>query len=414
MSRQDTEIEHLKARVSCAVLLERLPPVWRLDVRESTRRSLKYRRGAGEIVIVNHDGHGWWDPLSQAKGDIFSLVRHLDPGLTFGDARRVLLGFVGIAPSFPVALRPRRTRVSHLPVVQRWGRRRTLSRGSPAWRYLAERRGLPETILMAAHAADVVREGPHGSAWFAHRDDAGQLTGIEMRGCDYRNFSAGGEKTLFRLPGGPGPLLRITVCEAAIDALSLAAIEHGRDDTLYTATAGGMGPATIAALEQLLPVLAADPAGLLVAATDADTAGRRYASRLASLAAQAGVRFEVILPPDGLNDWNDAMRAAAPGAIAPDRVLSLLSPAAGGEQAESKSQRNRKENPKPEDEIRSFTASPSVRGKGASLRSRGFRPPLPRPAGMRSGRGVSEKYQEGHPDEQDKQHSRNREPWWQE
>ena len=83
MSEQDAEIEWLKASVSCAALLERLPPVWRLDRAESTRRSLKYRRGEGEIVIVNHDGRGWWDPLSEAKGDIFTLVQHLDPGLNF-------------------------------------------------------------------------------------------------------------------------------------------------------------------------------------------------------------------------------------------------------------------------------------------------------------------------------------------
>ena len=100
MSEQDAEIEWLKAGVSCAVLLERLPPVWQLDRAESTRRSLKYRRGEGEIVIVNHDGRGWWDPLSDRKGDIFTLVRHLDPGLNFGEARRVLRGFVGIAPRF--------------------------------------------------------------------------------------------------------------------------------------------------------------------------------------------------------------------------------------------------------------------------------------------------------------------------
>ena len=106
------------------------------------------------------------------------------------------------------------------------------------------------------------------------------LTGIEMRGPDWRNFSAGGGKTLFRLPGGPGPLTRVAVCEAAIDALSLAAIERARRDTLYAATAGGMGPATVAALQQLLQVLATDPAGILIAATDADTAGRRYAARL--------------------------------------------------------------------------------------------------------------------------------------
>ena len=170
--------------MSCAALLERLPPVWRLDRAESTRRSLKYRRGEGEIVIVNHDGRGWWDPLSEAKGDIFTLVQHLDPGLNFGEARRVLRDFVGIAPTFPEALRARRTRAPRVPVAQRWERRRPLSRGSPAWLYLTGQRRLPERILMAARAADAVREGPRGSAWFAHRDGAGSLTGIEMRGPD--------------------------------------------------------------------------------------------------------------------------------------------------------------------------------------------------------------------------------------
>jgi hypothetical protein len=312
MSEQDAEIEWLKAEVNCAALLERLPPVWRLDRAESSRRSLKYRRGEGEIIIVNHDGRGWWDPLSEAKGDIFTLVRHLDPALNFGEARRVLRGFVGIAPTFPEALRARRTRASSVTVAARWQRRRLLSRGSTAWRYLTEQRGLPETILISARAADAIREGPRGSAWFAHRDGAGLLTGIEMRGADYRNFSAGGDKTLFRLPGGPGCLTRVAVCEAAIDAMSLAAIERVRHDTLYAATAGGMGPATIAALQQLLQNLSADPAGLLIAATDADIAGRRYAARLHEMATEAAVRFGTILPPDGLNDWNDALRAMTP------------------------------------------------------------------------------------------------------
>ena len=100
--------------------------------------------------------------------------------------------------------------------------------------------------------------------------------------------------------------------EAAIDALSLAAIERQRRDTLYAATAGGMGPATVAALQRLLHGLAADPAGMLIAATDADTAGRRHAARLAGLAAEAGVPFDRLLPPEGLNDWNDVQRALVP------------------------------------------------------------------------------------------------------
>ena len=94
-----------------------------------------------------------------------------------------------------------------------------------------------------------------------------------MRGPDYRNFSAGGGKTLFRLPGGPGRLPRVAVCEAAIDALSLAAIERCHPDTLYAATAGGMGPATVATLQRLLSALAADPVGILIAATDARIPG---------------------------------------------------------------------------------------------------------------------------------------------
>ena len=68
------------------------------------------------IVIVNHDGRGWWDPLSEAKGDIFSLVQHLEPGLNFAKARHMLRGLVGgIAPTFPEAVSVRRARAPHMP-----------------------------------------------------------------------------------------------------------------------------------------------------------------------------------------------------------------------------------------------------------------------------------------------------------
>ena len=50
----------------------------------------------------------------------------------------------------------------------------------------------------------------------------------------------------------------------------------------------------------------------LIVATDAYTGGRRHAARLAALATEAAVRFAAILPPDGLNDWNDALRALTP------------------------------------------------------------------------------------------------------
>ena len=94
MSQLDTELEELR-EVSCAVLLERLPPPWQLDKAESTKNCLKYRRGRGEIILVTHGGRGWWDPGSTtARGDVFNLVQHLQPGLNFGQVRKLLREFV--------------------------------------------------------------------------------------------------------------------------------------------------------------------------------------------------------------------------------------------------------------------------------------------------------------------------------
>ncbi len=79
MSGHDAELDQFRQGVSCAVLLERATPPWQLDRKGSTRRALKYRRHEGEVVIVNHDGRGWWDPQGSAKGDVFDLVQFLDP-----------------------------------------------------------------------------------------------------------------------------------------------------------------------------------------------------------------------------------------------------------------------------------------------------------------------------------------------
>ena len=315
MSRQDGELEELRT-VSCAALLERLPPSWQLDKTESTRRCLKYRRGKGEIILVTHEGRGWWDPGSTtARGDVFNLVQHLQPGTNFGQVCNLLREFIGIAPSYPVHQRTRERETPPVPALERWAKRRPMWRGSPAWTYLTGVRRLPSVVVTAAIRREQVREGPHASAWFAHRDHDGRLTGIEIRGPDYRGFSAGGDKTLFRLPGAPigsrQPVTRLAVTEAPIDAMSLAAIERLRTDTLYVSTAGGMGPHTLEALKQSLQAVAGQPGALAVAAFDADAPGERYAGFLADMATKAGVPSERLVPPDGWNDWNQVLTRRA-------------------------------------------------------------------------------------------------------
>ncbi len=48
-----------------------------IDVKKAPRKALKYRRDA-----ENRHRHpwrrGWFDPLSDAKGDVFGLAEHLD------------------------------------------------------------------------------------------------------------------------------------------------------------------------------------------------------------------------------------------------------------------------------------------------------------------------------------------------
>jgi len=298
----ESDLDLLRPGVSCAAVLEQFAG-WKLDKRESTRRALKYRRGRGEIIIVNHDGHGWWDPTSDAKGDVFDLVRHLEAGLTFGQACGVLQRFVGVVPTYPATLRERRSRARCSP-AERWDRRAAIRPGCPAWRYLAEQRAIPDAILASAARHDAIRCGSHGSAWFAHRA-ARALTHVEVRSATYKGSLVGGRKTLFRFGGTATSLRRVAVLEAPIDALSLAALEQAVDEVLYVATGGGMGPGTLVAIDELVTRVR-EARGILVSAADANEPGDRFALRHAELAAEAGVKFERLRPPEGL-DWNDVL-----------------------------------------------------------------------------------------------------------
>jgi hypothetical protein len=295
MKRQ--ELEELRERVPCAALLEKAG--FAVDAKESTRKAVKYRRGA-EIVIVNHEGRGWFDPLSDAKGDIFSLAEHLD-GVSFTDALEVVASLVDFVLQDPVWNRPARDAAVAIAIADRWEKRRKPWRGSMAWRYLRDQRCLSEAIIREAIRHDVLREGPYGSMWAAHVDFDGVVTGWEERGSDWRGFSTGGSKVLFRL--GSPQALRLCVTEAAIDAMSLATFEGLREGSLYLSTGGGWSPTTEAAVRKL----AARPSSVLVAATDDNSQGETFAGRLRVIADESGCDWLRLKPP--AEDWNDALRA---------------------------------------------------------------------------------------------------------
>ena len=290
------EIEELREKVGCAALLEK--DGWKVDVKESTRRAIKYRRDSN-IIIVIHEGRGWFDPLSPAKGDVFSLAVHLGADGFVEASERVadVVGFVPAAPAWQHTARPK----ALASIVERWRRRFRPRPGSPAWRYLTGERALPADILKQAVACDRLREGPQGSMWAAHSDSAGAVTGWEERGPAWRGFATDGTKELFRL--GPAEFERICITEAAIDAMSLAAIEDLRSDTLYVSTGGGWFPATDEAIRGL-----AKRANVhLVAATDNNRQGDVYAARVRAIAAEASVGYARSRPR--ADDWNEDLKA---------------------------------------------------------------------------------------------------------
>lgn len=290
------QVEELREKVGCGAVLEKAG--FAVDVKESTRRAVKYRCGS-EIIIVIHAGRGWFDPLSDAKGDVFALVEHLDGASFLESLERVaqLVGYDLAEPQWRPLLKDRG---SFGPTAERWASRRKPWRGSAAWRYLSSERFLPSNLLQAVIAADIVREGPYGSMWAAHTDDAGQVTGWEERGLEWRGFATGGTKILFRF--GPSDAGRICATEAAIDAMSLAAIEGVREGTIYLSTGGGWSPATEAAIR----ALASRPGRQLVAATDANPQGETFAGRLRALAEEAGCDWTRLRP--GEDDWNEVLK----------------------------------------------------------------------------------------------------------
>ncbi|MGO4339373.1 DUF3991 domain-containing protein [Labrys sp. KB_33_2] len=285
--------ELLKAKVLCSVLLETRG--WKIDLRESTSKAAKYRRSEGEIIIVIHQGRGWFDPLSDAKGDVFSLARHLGAA-DFAAAIQCVSELVGFVPRAPLWQR-RSRHASPVDVCSRWSVRRLPVPGSPAWTYLTEVRAIPDQIVDMAVSTGKLREGTRGTIWAAHTDPSGDLVGWEERGPQWRGFATQGAKALFLL--GQENSRRVCITEAAIDAMSLAALENYRTDSVYASTGGGWAPAT----EQYVRALASRRGAQIVAGCDANDQGDIYAARLRDIALAQGAGFVRLWP--GAVDWND-------------------------------------------------------------------------------------------------------------
>jgi len=292
----DKELESLRNLVDCRSVLECAG--WELDQAESSPNAAKYRGTAARIVIVTHQGRGWFDPLADARGDVIALAQYVWGG-SLGHARKSLRPLAGLAPGMQTRQHlgsDAPTPSTPLDAPKIWTQAQRLAPGSQGWAYLKDKRGLPASTLHRAIQADLLREGICGTVWAQHRTSAGESCGWEMRGPQYKGFSKGGTKALFWI-GELATARRVAVAESAIDALSLATLEDWPEGTVYFSTGGGFGPRTAEVICALLPA-----ASRLVAATDQGVGGELLAQRLRQVVAAKCAGFGRLRPV--AKDWN--------------------------------------------------------------------------------------------------------------
>ena len=105
-----------------------------------------------------------------------------------GHARKALRPLAGISPDSLPPVHSVGEVSSSFDAAGEWQRRPKLKKGSPAWRYLTEARGLPVAVVERAISFDLLREGLKGTVLMAHRGASsargmdGAVVAWEMRG----------------------------------------------------------------------------------------------------------------------------------------------------------------------------------------------------------------------------------------
>ena len=129
-------------------------------------------------------------------------------------------------------------------------------------------RGLRPETLRAPLFAETWRVGPRGNVLFAHTDDAGIVTGFEVKNHGFTGFAAGGRKTAWQSAALPGDRA-LVIAESAIDALSHYQLHpEERGSTRYLSTAGQPSRAQLDVLDRVYASMT--PGSTIVAAVDAD------------------------------------------------------------------------------------------------------------------------------------------------
>jgi hypothetical protein len=278
------------------------------DRRESSVSSHVLRHAAtDDKIVVRKDADGHWTYFSvrdgRDHGTIIDFVQLRGRHLSIGSIREELRSWLGTARPVPEALDvPRRSRLApRRPVAERFEAARAVATCDYLWG-----RGLRPETLSDPRFAGTWRLDARGNVLFAHRDEAGVLTGFEVKSLGFTGFAAGGTKTAWQSAAREDDRV-LVVAESAIDALSYHQLHRDRSEPArYLSTAGAPSAAQFDLLEKVFSRMPRGTA--VVAAVDADDAGHKLAARIEALTRRVLHIDFCRDAPAGAKDWNDVLQ----------------------------------------------------------------------------------------------------------
>lgn len=274
---------------------------------KSTRNSpaLKNAKGDHIVIKVQADGaHTFFSPTSDRKGSIYDFVMWQE-NCDFQAAAekiRYLLGrelersFIESAPR-PKHKEFDREAVKKLKVM--------------SYSKYLESRGIHDTLLQHGRFKGTILIDEHNNAVFPHcKDD--QIVGYVKKNYKFSGFSEGGEKLIWKSNQFPEDT-RLVVCEAAIDALSVATMlaenpKHKESfyHTRFISIDGGMSPAAETALRS--EVASMPENSVIEAAFDNDSQGEKYTEKLQAICNECKRKMSVAKPKQK-KDWNEVLQS---------------------------------------------------------------------------------------------------------
>jgi len=303
----DSELEDFKRRIDLRQFAVSLG--YEMDRRESWRGSTVLRRGADKIVVKrNSNGHYVFFSVRD-DADNGTLIDFLQRrrNLNLGAVRQILRPWIGrpaASPQFPSFPSLQPTSPNRMRVESAY-RRMAEARRYP---YLEHDRCLPAVVLWSPRFVGRMRLDSRGNTIFPHFDAAG-LCGYEIKNRGFTGFATGGEKGLWWSQVRRDDQ-RLILAESAIDALSHAALfPDAEDQTRYASLGGKPSRRQMGLLQATIARLPKDAE--IVAAFDADPAGRKLANEvreavasLASRTERSDLIFKSHLPTQEGEDWN--------------------------------------------------------------------------------------------------------------